>query len=384
MRSLLTRLLIVAAAFVIALLAAEALLRLLDLAPTSSVMTVNARQFERIPGIFAPNQRLVDNRLPALPHQVSIDSLGFRGPHFPRRKPPGELRIVMAGDSFTYGDGVHDWQTIPTYLERALRGHCSQVRVINAGLPGAAILDELEMIRRALPLEPDVIVLLFTENDETQMAEDSYWAGLAANREAKSRFPLSVVYPVLRRTALWNLALEVRARLRARQTRAALAQAANGAPAPGRPAPAAAASGPVAGDSAADSSGTRGDPRDALRSAYLDALRTVRDSLARFEGNFLFASLPMHTTITDSTRHEDAAWAVKGARTLGINAIDLTPVLAATRLPAESLYLLPHDGHTSAQGHAVAAASLAGHLVEHAPALTQCVRPPADTKISSN
>lgn len=380
MRSVFTRLLIVAAALAVALLAAEALLRLLDLAPTSSVVTANARQFERIPGIFAPNQRLVDNRLPELPHRVSIDSLGFRGAHFPRRKPPGELRIVMAGDSFTYGDGVHDWQTIPAYLERALRGSCPQARVINAGLPGAAVLDELEMIRRALPLEPDVIVLLFTENDETQMAEDSYWEGLAANRAAKSRFPLSVVYPMLRRTALWNLALEVRARLRARQTQAAVAQAAEATPAPKPAAPTAPGPGWTDGDSAADSSGTKDDPRAMLRSAYLEALHTVRDSLARFESDFVFASFPMHTTITDSTRQEDAAWAVRGARTLGINAIDLTPVLAATRLPAESLYLLPHDGHASAQGNAVAAASLAAHLIEHAPALGRCVRPAAKIK----
>jgi hypothetical protein len=383
MRSLVTRLLILAAAFVVALLAAEAVLRLLDLAPTSSVITVDAHQFERIPGIFAPNQRLVDNRLPELPHHVSIDSLGFRGPHFPRQKPAGELRVVMAGDSFTYGDGVHNWQTIPAYLEQALHGYCPRVRVINAGLPGAAILDELQMIRRAFPLEPDVIVLLFTENDETQMAEDSYWEGLAVNREAKSRFPLSVVYPVLRRTALWNLALEVRARLRARQTQANIVEAAEAAPvaAPGAPRPEAVA---PASDSAVDPSGTVDDARAALRSTYLQALRTVRDTLARFENNFVFASFPMHTTITDSARHQDAAWAATGARTLGINAIDLTPALAATRLPAESLYLLPHDGHASAQGHAVAAAALADHLLQHAPALARCRRPAAAAKIGSN
>ncbi|HJU65383.1 MAG TPA: SGNH/GDSL hydrolase family protein [Gemmatimonadaceae bacterium] len=379
MRSLFTRLLIVAVACAIALVAAEVVLRMLNLAPTASVVTVNEEQFERIPGIFAPNQRLVDSRIPALPHQVSIDSLGYRGSHFPRRKPPGELRVLLAGDSFTYGDGVHDGQTIPAYLEQALRDQCRQARVINAGLPGAAIMDELAMIRRAKPLEPDVIVLLFSENDESQMSESSYWEALAANRRAKSRFPLSVLYPLLHNTALWNLALEGRAHLQARRARAAAERAGTASPAPA-PAPQPAA----ATDSMADSSGGISAGRAALRRRYLEALRTVRDTLAPYGANFVFASFPMHRTITDSSRHEDAGWAVREAAAMGINSVDLARALIATRLPAESLYLLPHDGHGSARGHAVVAAALARHLVERSPALARCADAGADsTTISS-
>src|SRR5439155_175083 len=80
---------------------------------------------------------------------------------------------------------------------------------VNAGLGGATITDEVELVQRALPLTPDLVVVVFSENDVTDLGQTPMWTLLAANRRAKSRFPLSLVYPVLRHTALWNLGLEV-------------------------------------------------------------------------------------------------------------------------------------------------------------------------------
>jgi hypothetical protein len=200
----------------IAVLLVEALLRVLRLAPASGVATVTEAEYHSVPGIFAPGQRLVDRQDPRLPHRVTIDSLGYRGPEFPVRKEHGEFRVLFAGDSFTYGDFVDDDQTLPAQLERHLRRRCGAVRVVNAGLGDATIIDEAHLIERGLRVSPDLVILMFSENDVVDLNRVSTWDRLAANRRAKSHFPLSILYPLLRRTALWHLMLRARSRASAR------------------------------------------------------------------------------------------------------------------------------------------------------------------------
>jgi hypothetical protein len=71
------------------LLLAEILLRALNLAPTVGVTTVTRAEFERVPGIFAPSQVVIDRRIPALAHTVTINSLGYRGGEILQEKPKG-------------------------------------------------------------------------------------------------------------------------------------------------------------------------------------------------------------------------------------------------------------------------------------------------------
>src|SRR5712692_2872638 len=209
MRSVLHRLEAASIGVILALILAELGLRAFRLAPTGGIVSVTSEQYRRIPGIFAPNQRALDQRKPELAFWVTIDSLGYRGADFPRVKPRGEFRVFVAGDSFVYGDFVEDAETFPAWLARFLSSRCENVRVINGGLGGATIVDESPMIDRATALDLDLILLVFTENDVTDLAGTPMWARLAENRRAKSRFPLSVAYPLLRRTALWNFGLQV-------------------------------------------------------------------------------------------------------------------------------------------------------------------------------
>src|SRR5436309_13463904 len=73
---------------VVAVAAAELVLRLLGLAPVNGVASVTEREFARLPGILAPRQHLVDRRKPSLPLWVTTYSLCVRCPDFPRLKPP--------------------------------------------------------------------------------------------------------------------------------------------------------------------------------------------------------------------------------------------------------------------------------------------------------
>jgi len=67
---------------------------------------------------------------------TSHNSFGYRGPEFPRRKPPGAFRIALLGGSSTYDEFIDDDDdTFAAQLERVLKhkyGHAG-VHVINAG-----------------------------------------------------------------------------------------------------------------------------------------------------------------------------------------------------------------------------------------------------------
>jgi lysophospholipase L1-like esterase len=333
--------------FLVALLVAELLLRLFGLAPTEGLATVNESDFERIPGIFAPDQELVVRQIKALPYRVSIDSLGYRGSPFPREKPPGETRILFVGDSFIHGDFVDNDATLPAQLERALGQRCHNIRVINAGLGGSTIVDHRRLIARAQGLSPDLVILGFSENDVSDLARPMpMWEQLRENRELKSRFPMSLIYGPLRNTALWNLALAVRGRLNAARGAHVLPDA------------------PIRSE--ADRAVAQ------LRDRYRAELVAIRDSLNARDIPLRFAAFPAHLTVSGTWRPDQVRWAVSMAESVGVPAFDILPTLQELRLPPESLFLLPHDGHPSPRGYGVGAAYLAQRLAEAPPLSRVC------------
>jgi hypothetical protein len=98
----------------------------------------------------------------------TTNSLGFRGPEFSRTKAEGALRVATLGDSFTFGEGIHDADTWSAQLQRRLAQAFPDraVEVQNWGVGGyntvqsAALFDAL-----VLDFEPDIVVLGFTIND---------------------------------------------------------------------------------------------------------------------------------------------------------------------------------------------------------------------------
>lgn len=336
---------IVAATFV-ALIATEVGLRAFHLMPAGGIATLGERGFARLPGLYVPGQRLVDRRVPALAHRITIDSLGYRGTSdFSREKPPGELRILMLGDSFTYGDFVNDEETLPAQLERLLGERCDHpVRVINIGVGGSSIETAAVMARRALPLGIDLAVLTFSENDVTDLAAPM-WEQMTANRKAKSEFPLSVLYPVLRRLATWNLMLTVQAKLRNRRT-ARIVKPAD--PAPGMSAV----------------------PR--LRHEYAARLGQLAAMLDSAKVPLTFAIFPSHLSVYGLWSSDQLPWVRAMADSAGLPVVDFTPALQQDGRGKEELYLLPLDGHPSRVGYAIAAGILATALETTTPLASSC------------
>ena len=339
----------VAVGLVAALVLVEGLLRVLTDAPVQGIVTVTASQYDAIPGIFAPNQNFIDSRIPGYRRRVTTGSLGYRGREFSAEKPNGEYRILMTGDSFTYGPFVGDDETLPSQVEASLSQRCTGVRIINAGLGGTSLVAHRALAERGLAISPDLVVLTFSENDVLDLGSTSQWAQLAANRAAKSRFPLSLMYPLLHRTSLWNLALRVRSQLRARAA----------------PPMHATLSGDI-GDTVFPTAPASSSPSGSamlldLRAEYVVRLGELRDMLAGHGVPLHFSAFPSHMAVTGQSS-EQIDWFVGATRDLGIPGTDLLPRLQQSGLGA-ALYLLPYDGHPSPTGYEIAGATLAEHLI---------------------
>jgi hypothetical protein len=101
---------------------------------------------------------------------VSINSDGLRDREYSHAKPPNVYRIMMLGDSTTFGWGVRQEDTAAKFLERKLNAHLpsgyDKVEVIDAGVGNYDTVQEVryyETLGRAF--HPDLVVLVYFIND---------------------------------------------------------------------------------------------------------------------------------------------------------------------------------------------------------------------------
>src|SRR4051794_370856 len=77
-----------------------------------------------------------------------INSLGLRGPEISATKADGVVRVVVIGDSYTFGLGVDETESLPARLEARLnRDGTKRVEVLNLGTPGYNSDQELMYLR---------------------------------------------------------------------------------------------------------------------------------------------------------------------------------------------------------------------------------------------
>jgi hypothetical protein len=90
---------------------------------------------------------------------VEINSHGLRDPERPREKPPGVRRVLVLGDSFTFGSALAAEDGFCRRLERRLG---PGVEVIDAGVPRYSTAHEARWLERdGLAWSPDVLVVAF-------------------------------------------------------------------------------------------------------------------------------------------------------------------------------------------------------------------------------
>jgi lysophospholipase L1-like esterase len=98
--------------------------------------------------------------------RVQTNSIGLRdGPIGPRQ--PGELRILVLGDSVAFGWGARNEDIFPRRLEVNLARDLGRpVRVINSGVGGYNTEQELAFLKlRGPEIAPDLVLLLYVYND---------------------------------------------------------------------------------------------------------------------------------------------------------------------------------------------------------------------------
>ena len=100
------------------------------------------------------------------PRHESISSQGLRSPEYAVPKRPESTRILVLGDSVTYGNKVPQHLTFSSLLEKKLSKPAGSVEVLNAGVPGYSAYNELYFyLDRGRQLEADVVVVVFCMND---------------------------------------------------------------------------------------------------------------------------------------------------------------------------------------------------------------------------
>lgn len=98
----------------------------------------------------------------------AINADGFRGPLVPQAKPPGTFRVVVVGDSLSFGYGVPEDAAFPMRLGvlLAARPGAPAVDVVDLGVSGYNPYTEAALFAgRGVAWHPDLVLVQFCVND---------------------------------------------------------------------------------------------------------------------------------------------------------------------------------------------------------------------------
>jgi len=150
----------------------ELLANLLLLSVTATLMLIVAEVFVRY--LFVDIATTGDNTSYfALrwnkTHTISVNSHGFREREITKQKPANVYRIIVIGDSLTYGQGVAEQDRFSNIIERKLNETkiATEIayEVLNFGKPGAETIDHIGFLEKVIALDPDFILLQWFIND---------------------------------------------------------------------------------------------------------------------------------------------------------------------------------------------------------------------------
>lgn len=102
---------------------------------------------------------------------VQLNRFGLRDRDYPALKPPNTRRVLLLGDSFTFGYGLADDNAVSArLLERELNADAggAHVEVMNGGIVASMTQDWVALLEKvSAPFQPDVILVVFFLRDAT-------------------------------------------------------------------------------------------------------------------------------------------------------------------------------------------------------------------------
>ena len=120
--------------------------------------------YDRTRTVYAdlpPDNEEIWNIMPSMPYRVVTNREGFRNKddvEFPKTR----QRVLLLGDSFTFGPYLPNHHTYPSLLQNLK----PELEVLNAGIAGHTITDEASLfIDKAQFVAPDITVLQVLDND---------------------------------------------------------------------------------------------------------------------------------------------------------------------------------------------------------------------------
>ncbi len=98
---------------------------------------------------------------------VVTNSRGYRDAEIPVEKASDEVRILVVGDSISFGHKVTVEDTYANQLEEMLRKEypTQEIEVINTAVPGNSAMEEYYDLKRGMELHPDIVLIQFSPND---------------------------------------------------------------------------------------------------------------------------------------------------------------------------------------------------------------------------
>ena len=99
---------------------------------------------------------------------VKINSAGFRDTPLSEKKSPNEIRILVLGDSITFGSYLQAEEVYVERIENRLQKSIDKIKieVINAGVWDIGLREMLHILdERGLDTDPDAVVIAFYLND---------------------------------------------------------------------------------------------------------------------------------------------------------------------------------------------------------------------------
>lgn len=144
-----------------------------------------------LPSDLAPNQETIHiGNTHEFTYPVKINSLGYRMEEFTVEKPQDEFRILMVGDSMTFGYGVEEKYAIPNQLKESLNQYLGQdsipkkrVQIVNAGFAAGKAPDTyfLYLKKRGFELSPDLIIVNYFLNNDIADLDNNIWEKVDKN-----------------------------------------------------------------------------------------------------------------------------------------------------------------------------------------------------------
>lgn len=257
------------------------------------------------------------------------------------------LRVVFVGDSFTYGDGVAEGDTLPSQFEAAAEAAWGRdVEVINHGLSGWGFVDQVSQItQHTWWWQADLIVWVYLPNDFGDPPTIRGDAGLDLVNDFETEIR------DVRRTSIETLVAHVRRRMELHQR-------------------------------TLDWYAHRLDAHD--RSGQARKMLEVGQALVTDGAEVLgtdvvVATYPLLFALDAYPFADHHRAVLDGAEAAGARAVDLLPAFAGQR--ASDLWVSRQNQHPNAAGHRLAAEHLVDALGDwpstHDPTRSPCPELPA-------